>query len=79
MNNNEKIIQCFCEALGVADTVITDNLEYGAIPEWDSVAHMALIARLEDSFDIMLDPDDIIDMSSPAKAREILAKYDVEF
>lgn len=38
---------------------------------------MALIAALEDEFDIMIDTDDVIDMSSFAKAREILAKHGV--
>lgn len=73
--SENKLTQCFSEALGVASSVITDELTYNSIPEWDSVAHMTLIAALEDAFDIMLDTDDIIDMSSVAKAKEILAKY----
>ena len=79
MKNNEKILKVFAEALGVDEGVITNELEYNSIPEWDSVAHMSLVAELEEAFDIMLDTDDIIDMSSPVKAREILAKYDVQF
>jgi len=79
MNNTEKLKNVFAQALGVDKTEITDELQYNSIEEWDSVAHMSLIAELEDSFDIMLDTDDIIDMSSPAKARAILLKYDVEF
>ena len=39
---------------------------------------MSLIAALEDAFDIMVDMDDIIDLSSFEKGKEILAKYDVE-
>ena len=79
MINQEKLVKVFSEALGVDEKVITDELQYNSIPEWDSVAHMSLVAELEEAFGIMLDTDDIIDMSSPAKAREILAKYDVEF
>jgi len=78
MNNREKLIEVFVQSLGVKSSIITDELQYNSISEWDSVAHMSLIAELEDVFDIMLDTDDIIDMSSPAKAREILIKYDVE-
>ena len=40
---------------------------------------MALISALEDAFDIMFDTDDIIDLSSFEKGKEILKKYDVEF
>ena len=38
----------------------------------------ALVAALEDAFDIMIDMDDIIDLSSFEKGKEILKKYDVE-
>jgi acyl carrier protein len=79
MDNYEKLIQTFAQALGVDPSVITDELEFNSIEAWDSVAHMALVAALEEAFDIMLDTDDIIAMSSPAKAREILKKYGVDF
>ena len=79
MNNTDKLIKVFSEALGVNNDIIVDSLEYNSIPEWDSVAHMSLIAELEDSFDIMLDTDDIIAMSSVKKAKEILEKYEIEF
>ena len=79
MDNTKKLILVFTEALGVNKDIINDTLEYNSIPAWDSVAHMSLIAELEDAFDIMLDTDDIIDMSSVKKAKEILAKYEIEF
>ncbi len=78
-NNQEKLVQTFAAALGIEPEKVTDNLAYNSIPQWDSVAHMALVAKLENVFDIMLDTDDIIDMSSVAKAKEILSKYDVVF
>jgi acyl carrier protein len=56
---------------------ISDDLEYNSIPEWDSVAHMALVAAIEDAYDIMLDTDEIIAMSSVGQIREILKKHDV--
>lgn len=58
----------------------TAGLKYQDIAGWDSVGHMNLIAALEDAFDIMMDTDDIIDLSSFEKGMEILKeKYDVEF
>ncbi|WP_285824209.1 acyl carrier protein [Schaedlerella arabinosiphila] len=75
--NNKKYVQAFIEALEIGiDTV--EGLEYQAIPQWDSVGHMGLIAAIEDAFDIMMDTDDIIDFSSFEKGKEILKKYDVE-
>lgn len=79
MSNNEKLTGAFSEGLRVDASMVTDDLQYNSIKEWDSVAHMMLVAALEEAFDIMLDTDDIIDMSSVGKAKEILAKYDVVF
>ncbi|MDM7860147.1 acyl carrier protein [Alteromonas sp. ASW11-36] len=77
--SQQKLTAAFVHALGLTDDKVTDDLTYNTIPEWDSTAHMILIAELEDTFDIMLDTDDIIDMSSVAEAKRILAKYNVQF
>jgi acyl carrier protein len=79
MSNNEKLIQTFAETLQIEPARVTDDLSYNTIAEWDSVGHMALIAALEEVFGVMLDTDDIIDLSSVAQAKFILAKYDVAF
>lgn len=79
MSNQEKLILAFSTGLGIEPVLIKDELTYNTIEQWDSTAHMILIAELENQFNIMLDTDDIIDMSSVAKAKEILTKYNVEF
>ncbi|WP_414830120.1 acyl carrier protein [Alteromonas sp. H39] len=79
MSNQEQLTQAFCDALGIDKERVTDDLQYNTIKEWDSTAHMVLISELENTFDVMLDTDDIIDMSSVAKAKDILAKYDIAF
>ncbi len=79
MNNTDKLRRIFAEALNIKIETVIDSLEYNSIPEWDSVAHMSLVAAIDDGFEIMLETDDVIDMSSFAKAKEILGKYDVEF
>lgn len=79
MSNLETYNNAFIECLEVSDDQLNDELVYQSIDTWDSVGHMQLIAALEDSFDIMLDTDDIIDFSSYQKGKEILGNYDVEF
>ena len=79
MTNDEKLVQSFVTALNVQAAQVIDSLSYNEIVEWDSTAHMILIAEIEDQFDVMLDTDDIIDMSSVAQTKIILTKYDVEF
>ena len=78
MNNLEKYTKVFCETFAIsADQTV--GLKYQGIDAWDSVGHMGLVAALEDEFGIMMDTDDIIDLSSFEKGKEILAKYNVEF
>ncbi len=79
MNSAETLYQAFASSLDVDLSEINDDLAYNSFPKWDSTAHMILVAEIEAQFDIMLDTDDIIDMSSVAKAKEILSKYEVSF
>ena len=66
MTNLEKYNQAFIESLEVTEDQL-NGLQYQQIPNWDSVGHMGLIAAIEDAFDIMMDTDDIIDLSSYEK------------
>lgn len=80
MNAEDALKKAFCEGLGVApEDVEWSSLTYRGITEWDSVAHMQVIAEIEDAFDIMLEIEDVIGMSSFELAKEILTKYDVAF
>lgn len=79
MTNLEKYNQAFIETLNVAEDQLA-GLKYQAVELWDSVGHMSLVAAIEDAFDIMMETDDIIDLSSYEKGMEILSKnYNVEF
>ena len=70
----------FAEGLGLSvDDVDWSALAYRGVPEWDSVAHMQVVAEIEDAFDVMLEIDDVIGMSSFEVSKVILAKYGVEF
>lgn len=78
MTNLEKYNNVFMENLQITEEQLA-GLQYQGVELWDSVGHMSLVAALEDEFDIMIDTDDIIDLSSYEKGKEILAKYGVEF
>lgn len=79
MMNENRLKQCMAESLGLPLDQVTDTLAYNSVKQWDSVAHMALVAALEGEFNVMLDTDDIIAMSSVAVARDILRKNGVTF
>lgn len=79
MANLEKYNKAFMETLEVSEKEL-NGLKYQGTELWDSVGHMTLIAALEDAFDIMFETDDIVDLSSYEKGKEILTKnYDIEF
>lgn len=78
MSNIEKYDRAFVESFSLQPDVSVKNLAYQSIPEWDSVGHMGLIADLEDTFDIMMDMEDIIDFSSYDVGKELLKKYQVD-
>jgi len=74
MSNLEKYTNAFVESFGVRPEQASE-LKYQSIDVWDSVGHMGLVAAIEDTFGIMLETDDIIDLSSFEKGQEILKKY----
>ncbi|MBR5648296.1 acyl carrier protein [Pseudobutyrivibrio sp.] len=80
MTNLEKYTNVFVETFEITAEE-AQGLKYQDIDAWDSVGHMGLISALEEAFDIMMDTDDIIDLNSFEKGKEILSKseYGVEF
>jgi acyl carrier protein len=80
MRAEDTLKAAFGKGLGLPlDDVDWPSLAYRSIPEWDSVAHMQVVAEIEESFDIMLEIDDVIGMSSFEVTKEILTKYGVSF
>ena len=77
MENLEKYNNAFVEVFGAKVEDLNDNYGKETVAEWDSVHQLSLISEFEEAFDIMFDPEDIMEMTSYAKGKEILAKYDV--
>ncbi|WP_414616215.1 acyl carrier protein [Stenotrophomonas geniculata] len=71
----DQVVAVFARVLGIAADSVSDDLRYNTIPQWDSIAHMSVVAALEEAFAVMIDMDEVIDMSSVGKAREILRKH----
>ena len=78
MNNLEKYNQAFIEVFGVEEKALGSNFNKDSVDGWDSVHQLNIIALLEESFDIMLDPEDIMELTSYEKGKELMAKYEVE-
>lgn len=79
MSDVEKLNNILLEVfpfLTVAE--LNDNLDKNNVDGWDSVHQLSIVSSLEDTFDIMLDVEDILKVDSYAHIKEILIKNDVE-
>lgn len=77
MDNLEKYNNAFMEVFGAKTEELNDDYGKDSVEEWDSVHQLSLIAQFEEAFDIMFDPEDIMEMTSYAQGKQILAKYEV--
>ena len=78
MSNIEKYNNAFVEVFGVEVSALGSNFNKDSVDAWDSVHQLNIIALLEESFDIMFDPEDIMELTSYEKGKELREKYDVE-
>ena len=72
MSDIERLDEAVRFGLGLPELSSVSDIAYGQTEEWDSVAHMQLIAALENAFGIMIDTDDVIAMSDYGEVRRIL-------
>ena len=77
MTNLEKYKQAFAEAFEIEPEEAIAFV-YKATERWDSIGHMALIASLEDQFEIEFEPDEILAIQSFESGKEILRKKNID-
>ena len=79
MTNIEKYNKVFKEILQISSNDLK-TAKFKNSELWDSVGHMTLVASLEDTFDIVLETDDLMGITSYDKCIEILShNYGIEF
>lgn len=78
MTNLEKMNSIFCEVFSVEVSALGAGFDNKNIEGWDSVRQLSLTSAVEDEFDIMLDPEDILNFTSYDNAKAILAKNGIE-
>ena len=78
MTNLEKLNNIFCEVFSVEASALGTGFDNKAVDGWDSVRQLSLTSAVEDAFDIMLDPEDILEFTSYDNAKTILGKYAIE-
>ena len=77
MTNLEKYNAIFTEVFGVTVDQLGDNYSKETVSEWDSVHQLNIITLLEETFDLFLDPEDIMACTSYNAGKEILLKQGI--
>lgn len=78
MENIEKYNNAFVEVFGVNVGELNDDYGKDTVEEWDSVHQLSLVPLLEEAFDILFDPEDIMELTSYGKGKELLRNYGLE-
>lgn len=73
----EKLGSAFRQALALSPKVDVKAVKYTDLKQWDSVAHLMVVAAVEDAFSVRLDPAEVEEMNSYGKAGTILQKHRV--
>lgn len=79
MSNLEKYNNIFSNIFDAKTENLNADFNFGAVPGWDSLAHLELIAQLEDEFEIMFETEDITHFGGYENGKKILEKYGVTF
>jgi acyl carrier protein len=78
MNTNPsltaRVQTLLAEAIQAPPELVTADLAFGDLPQWDSLGHMEVMLRLEEQFGVVIDADTIAQLISVPE----ICKYLVE-
>ena len=78
MTNVEKYNDIFVQVFGADVAQLGDSYSKETVPAWDSVHQLNIISLMEETFDLMLDPEDIMACTSYNAGKEILSRNGIE-
>jgi acyl carrier protein len=60
----QSIDELIAKTFKVAPTEVTDDLEYGSVEGWNSLAHVSLMLQIESEYDVEIDEDTMIELTT---------------
>lgn len=78
MTNVEKYNAIYADIFGAVAGLDLKNYSKETVADWDSVHQLGIISGMEEAFDLMLDPEDIMACTSYCAGVEILKKNGIE-
>lgn len=80
MTNLEKLNQIFCEVYSVEESALNEDFVNTNVETWDSIHQLSMVAAIEEAFDLMMDAEDILEMTSYVNVKNLLSsKYEIGF
>jgi len=80
MANLEKLNQIFCEVYSVEESALNENFVNTNVDTWDSIHQLSMVAAIEEAFDLLIDTEDVLEMTSYDSVKNLLTtKYDIVF
>ena len=77
MSQLETFESLLMEAFDIKREEIKDDTTPDDLENWDSIVHMDLCAKFEESFDISLDVEEITEMQTLGLMKEVLKRHGV--
>lgn len=72
------LINICSEIFSLPEAGIVDSLALRDIPTWDSLSHMMLIVRLEETYNLQFSGDEIADFQTIGDIRTALSAHGAE-
>ena len=66
------IDEVIAQALKLAPDQVRDDLAYGSIPTWDSLAHVSLMLDIESAYDVEIDEDTMVELTTVGAIKEFV-------
>lgn len=71
-SSNKKITALLAEALHVPLDQVSIDMQFGDLPQWDSMGHMEVMILLEERFGVEINPDTIAELTSVPAIRDFI-------
>ncbi|MFQ5671491.1 MAG: acyl carrier protein [Nitrospinales bacterium] len=71
---DDKLRTILAQAIDVDAEELTDESSPDTMPEWDSFAHLNMVASIEQEYGISLTLEEVIEMQSLPKIKEVIAR-----
>lgn len=69
-----KIINILAKEFNIPERKITDKVCFGKYSKWDSLFHISLVVKIEEIFDVILEPEEISQMRDVSSITQIISK-----